>query len=124
MDNTELYLYEFLLGGFLMDNYIKKIFELMYSPIVTPYNLIENVKLNNYDYVKYYTEDDSVVAEMKCLVDDKKAIFFYYFDDNSYLQKVYLEKDGCKKIVFERSSEIETLKKEYIISANRNKCCI
>lgn len=52
-----------------MDDYVKKIYDMLYSPILTPYNLIENIKLPNYKYLKYYTNDIGIVAEMKCLVD-------------------------------------------------------
>lgn len=31
---------------------MNKIYMLLNSPIVTPYNLLENVKLKNYEYVK------------------------------------------------------------------------
>ena len=47
-----------------MDAYIEKIYNMLYSPILTPYNLIENVKLPNYRYLKYYTNNIGVVAEM------------------------------------------------------------
>ena len=28
-----------------MDAYIKRIYDMLYSPVLTPYNLLENVKL-------------------------------------------------------------------------------
>ena len=49
-----------------MDAYIKKIYDMLYSPILTPYNLLENVKLPNYNYLKYYTNSIGVVAEIQC----------------------------------------------------------
>ena len=30
------------LGGTVMDAYIKKIYDMLYSPIISPYNLLEN----------------------------------------------------------------------------------
>lgn len=38
------------LGGTVMDAYIKKIYDMLYSPIISPYNLLENAKLDNYSY--------------------------------------------------------------------------
>ena len=32
-----------------MDAYIKRIYDMLYSPVLTPYNLLENVKLYYYD---------------------------------------------------------------------------
>ena len=45
------------LGGTIMDAYIKKIYDMLYSPIISPYNLLENAKLDNYSYVKYYANN-------------------------------------------------------------------
>ena len=51
-----------------MDAYIKKIYDMLYSPIISPYNLLENAKLENYSYVKYFTNEEGLVAEMQCVI--------------------------------------------------------
>ena len=98
-----------------MDKTIKKIYELMYSPIVTPYNLLENAKLDNYNYVNYYKGEVGLVAEMECSMDDGlDSIFYYYFDGNDKLIKVYEEVRGQKSIVFDREEELSNTRGTYI----------
>ena len=102
-----------------MDNNIEKLYKLIYSPIVTPYNLIENSKLDNYEYVKYYKSLDGLICEMKCITEDGiEAVFYYNFDDEDKLYKVYMETTDEKKIVFNREEEIEKIRKQY--SMNRD----
>ena len=97
-----------------MDKYIKKIYDMLYSPILTPYNLLENVKLPNYSYVKYYTNSIGVVAEMKCTIDGNyEKIFYYQFDKKDFLQKIYCETDGTQEVLFDRAIETETAKANY-----------
>ena len=37
---------------------INGLYELMFKDIVTPFNLLENARLGNYQYVKYYTKKE------------------------------------------------------------------
>ncbi len=60
-----------------MDAYIKKIYDMLYSPILTPYNLLENAKLDNYSYVKYYKNEIGLVAEMRCMIPGESNQTFY-----------------------------------------------
>ncbi len=97
-----------------MDAYIKKIYDMLYSPIVSPYNLLENAKLENYSYVTYYKNEFGLVAEMKCEIPDEgEQIFYYQFDDKDYLQKIYQEINGIKEMVFDRNVAVESAKEEY-----------
>lgn len=99
-----------------MDKTIKKIYELMHSPIITPYNLLENAKLGNYNYVNYYKGEMGLIAEMKCSMDDGvDAIFYYYFDVNDKLIKVYEDVQGQKNIVFDREEELTNVRRTYTI---------
>ena len=99
---------------YVMEDNIKKIYDMMYSPIVTPYNLLENAKLNNYSYVKYYKSNDGLIAEMECFVEDEgNKIFYYHFDANDYLSSIYMEHNGKKQKVFDRENAIEEAKEEY-----------
>lgn len=98
-----------------MNKMIKKNYELMHSPIVTPYNLLENAKLDNYSYVSYYKGETGLIAEMKCYMDDGvDTIFYYYFDKDDKLIKVYEEIKENKIIVFDRENELSNLKGAYI----------
>lgn len=97
-----------------MDNLIKKIYDMMYSPIVTPYNLLENAKLDNYSYVKYYKSENGLIAEMECFIPEEgKKIFYYHFDQRDYLESIYMQDNGEKRKVFDRDSAIKEAKDEY-----------
>lgn len=39
-----------------------ELYKLMFKDIVTPFNLLENAKLDNYNYVKYYTKKEEFIA--------------------------------------------------------------
>lgn len=93
-----------------MDKYIEKIFKMMKSPIITPYNLLENAKLDNYQYVKYFKGENGLICEMECLVDDIETVFLYCFDKQDFLQKILMQQSGNEKCVFERNHEVEELK--------------
>ena len=68
-----------------MDAYIKKIYDMLYSPIISPYNLLENAKLENYSYVKYFTNEEGLVAEMQCVIPGEgEMVFYYQFDKKDY----------------------------------------
>lgn len=97
-----------------MDAYIKKIYDMLYSPILTPYNLLENVKLPNYKYVKYYKNDIGIVAEMQFVVDEQDdKVFYYQFDQKDYLQKIYYYDNGIEETYFDRQNAIEDAKDDY-----------
>lgn len=99
-----------------MDSIIAKIYELLYSPIVTPYNLLDNVKLDNYKYVNYYKGDTGLITEMKCIMDNnEEAVFYYYFDEYDKLMKVCKEEKQERVIIFDREEEIKSTKKTYFM---------
>lgn len=100
-----------------MNKRIKKIYDLLYSPIVTPYNLLENAKLDNYSYVTYYKGKDGLIAEMQCSMDDEGEVIFYYnFDFEDKLSQIYMMQNGEKQLVFDRKTEIEKQKGLYLSS--------
>ncbi|RDY30156.1 hypothetical protein [Lachnotalea glycerini] len=97
-----------------MDSKIKKLYDMLYSPILTPYNLLDNAKLPNYSYVKYYKGNDGIIAEMECEMEDIGIRTFYYcFDQRDFLLRILMEFEGSKNIVFDRSDEVELAKKDY-----------
>lgn len=105
-----------------MDTYIKKIYEMLYSPILTPYNLLENVKLPNYKYVKYYKNHIGIIAEMQCFLDEQEEkVFYYQFDQNEYLQKIYYYDNGVEELLFDRKLAIEEAKENYYKNADNNR---
>lgn len=97
-----------------MDAYIKKIYDMLYSPIISPYNLLENAKLENYSYVKYYTNEVGLIAEMQCEIPEEgKKVFYYQFDKKDYLQMIYQNTIETRNIIFSRKEAVETAKQEY-----------
>ena len=105
------------LGGTIMDAYIKKIYDMLYSPIISPYNLLENAKLDNYSYVKYYANNVGLVAEMQCEIPGEgERVFFYQFDKKDYLQIIYEEKIKKKNVIFSREEATMSAKEEYYSS--------
>jgi hypothetical protein len=98
-----------------MENYINRIYNLLYSPVVTPYNLLENAKLPNYEYVNYYKGETGLIAEMQCTIEEGyKAIFFYHFDSSDNLQKVFMTTEGKKELVFDRQIEVKKVTEKYL----------
>ena len=79
-----------------------------------PYNLLENAKLENYSYVKYFTNEEGLVAEMQCVIPGEgEMVFYYQFDKKDYLQRIYQNTMEKKNIVFSRKKAVETAKEEY-----------
>ncbi|MBP2644090.1 MAG: hypothetical protein H6Q67_1977 [Firmicutes bacterium] len=104
-----------------MQEKIQQIYDLLYSPIVTPYNLLENAKLKNYEYVKYYKTKDAFVAEMKCdNLSGESTIYYYHFDDNNYLKCIYQQKGIHTTLMFDRAQEAENKKAEFLMSKKGN----
>ena len=101
-----------------MDAYIKKIYDMLYSPIISPYNLLENAKLENYSYVKYFTNEEGLVAEMQCVIPGEgEMVFYYQFDKKDYLQKIYYYDNSVEELIFDRQFAIEEAKENYYINA-------
>lgn len=97
-----------------MDNHIKNIYNMVYSPIITPYNLLENAKLDNYSYVKYYKDREEFVVEMQCeIINEGEKKFFYYFDQNDFLQKVYVKNNENMEILFNREDALTEAISDY-----------
>lgn len=80
--------------------------------ILTPYNLLENAKLQNYKYVKYYKKDGYLICEMQFDIFKKDYVFYYYFDKNDKLHEIYKEENGKIELYFSRENEILKKTKE------------
>lgn len=101
---------------------IKDIYDALFSHIITPFNLLENAKLPNYSYVKYYKNNDGLVAEIKCFVEgDGEAVFYYYFDNKDRLNMVVKNTNGKSEVVFEREKELINAIKRYNIKRSSEK---
>ena len=64
--------------------------------------------------VNYSMDNNGVVCEMKCIMENDEVVFYYHFNEKDYLEKVYMSEAGSmKKIIFERSAELEKELKDY-----------
>ena len=94
-----------------MEKYIDKLYTLLHSPIITPYNLLENAKLDNYNYVKYYKGNDGLIAEMQCVNEEAVEVKFYYqFNESDELDIVFMKESDNIQVVFSRNEEIRNLR--------------
>jgi len=98
----------------VIDETIKEIYNMLYSPVVTPYNLLDNARLENYDYVMYKRSDIGLVAILRCTVEPGfKPDFYYYFDQKDNLLKIIMQTEENEEVIFDRQSEIKKLEKKY-----------
>lgn len=94
-----------------MEKYIDKLYALLHSPMITPYNLLENAKLDNYNYVKYYKGSNGLIAEMECINADANEVTFYYkFNVKDELDTIIMKSQNNTEVVFNRNDEIKHVK--------------
>lgn len=91
----------------------KEIYDLTYLPLLTPYNLLDNLKLENYISIKYTKKNRNVIAEIDCTVDDRKVTFYYEFDLENNLSLVYYYENKHKEYLFNRESMLKELRETY-----------
>lgn len=88
---------------------IDKLSKLLTSSILTPYNLLENLELDNYLSINYYKEDKSIKADIKFLSCGDEIVFRYIFDEDNSLQKIYHIRGEDLILHFDRTKEKEDL---------------
>lgn len=99
---------------------IERLYDEMHGPKLTPYELLENVKLPNYVSVDFTKDnEDNIIAYTKCLLEDgTNAIFTYTFDRENKLINLKSMVCGIEEEIYNRKTEIE---KFYIIASRTNK---
>lgn len=102
-------------------NLVDKIYELTYLPLLTPYNLIDTIKLENYTNLSIHKNDIGLVSEITCLIDDKTITFYYQFDEKDHLLTLYYYENDSINYLFDRESSIKNLRKEYSNNSYKNK---
>ncbi|WP_285121817.1 hypothetical protein, partial [Lactococcus petauri] len=60
-----------------MSIHIDKIYELTTSAILTPANLLKNIKLENYNEIKYYKENNELICEMTSTEEEDLVKYVY-----------------------------------------------
>ena len=98
-----------------MDAYIKKIYDMLYSPIISPYNLLTlHRRMPSVSGPRESPARRSRPAEMQCVIPGEgEMVFYYQFDKKDYLQRIYQNTMEKKNIVFSRKKAVETAKEEY-----------
>lgn len=91
-----------------------EIYNLTYLPILTPYNLLDNLKLDNYNSISFKNSKNEIVAEINCTIDNNIVIFYYIFDKENNLNEAYYYDHNDKIVLFDRIKSLEKLKNEYL----------
>ncbi|KMT22969.1 hypothetical protein [Clostridium cylindrosporum] len=97
---------------------IDKIYDLTYNEILTPYNLIDNLKLDNYHEIKYAKNNDGIIAEVICDVSQTRTSFYYQFNFDNFLNEIYYFEGNVKEYLFNRSAELSNLRSKFINTEN------
>lgn len=97
---------------------IDNIYNLTYNEILTPYNLIDNLKLDNYYEIKYSKNNKGVIAEVICDVSQTRTSFYYQFNFDNFLNEIYYFEGSKKEYLFNRFNELSTLRTKFIKTKN------
>jgi len=96
-----------------MKEIISRIYELTNAAILTPYNLLENITLDNYYEIKYSKKAKHIICEMLCIEEKDSIIYHYEFDFDNKLQLAYALLDKEKLSLFDREKELQELLWKY-----------
>lgn len=94
-------------------NLFDKIYNLTYSPLLTPYNLIETLKLDNYISLNMKKNELGIISEITCRIDNDNITFIYEFDKNDYILNIYYYENGNKIYLFDRNESLQEHRDEY-----------
>ncbi|WP_284641220.1 hypothetical protein [Paenibacillus silviterrae] len=104
-----------------METLLNKLYDEIYSPKITPYELVSNAKLDHYQYVNMYKESEGLTVESSCLMGAGiYAKFVYKFDLNDKLLSLTSFYDGIEKVEYNRSIAIQEIKEQLqdLLAAN------
>lgn len=88
---------------------IERLYDEIHGPKLTPYELIENVKLPNYISVDFSKDsENNIIAYTKCLLEDgNNGVFTYAFDKDNKLISLKSMVCGVEDEIYNRKEEIE-----------------
>lgn len=95
-------------------NLVDKIYELTYLPMLTPYNLLDNMKLDNYTEINFKKNNLGVVSEITCIIDNRPKVFYYQFDNKNCLLEIYYYEKNTICHLFDRNQLLENFKSEFV----------
>ncbi|WP_340035038.1 hypothetical protein [Bacillus sp. FSL K6-0993] len=95
---------------------IEHLYDEIHGPKLTPYELLENVKLPNYISVDFKTENDFIIGISKCKINkDEIATFTYFFNKENKLVRLTSNVNGENSEIYNREKAI----KEYYTLAKK-----
>ena len=95
-------------------NLFNKIYDLTFSPLLTPYNLIDTLKIVNYHSLNFKKNDIGIIAEITCNIDKENLITFYYeFDEKDFILNLYYYENNKKVFLFNRDEELVKHKEKF-----------
>jgi len=97
----------------MLNKQIKKIYELTNDSILTPENLVNNIKLDIYKEIKYYTKDNKIFCEMKSVEDEEEVSYLYEFSLDGKLIKAISKTNTETDEFFNREKELDISIEEY-----------
>lgn len=90
---------------------IELLYDEIHGPKLTPYELLENIKLPNYTAVDFSRDNENnIVAYTKCLLESgDNAMFTYVFDNENKLISLRSNIKGVDEEIYNRKIEIEKI---------------
>lgn len=96
-----------------MKSSMNQLYELTNLALLTPQNLVENIQLDNYLEIRYYTKNKEIICEMLAEDEDGVVTYIYYFSMKNQLQRVYATYGDENMELFDRSKELKAALDEY-----------
>ncbi|QOI36811.1 hypothetical protein [Leptospira interrogans] len=84
-------------------NHIKQIYNLLYSPLITPENLVDNLREDTYTSIHFYKTDEGIIVEVNAMLSNEIVTYSYYFDKQELLQSVKKGSGNNVESLFNRS---------------------
>ena len=89
-------------------DYIQEIHDLLYSDIVTPEALLDNLRQEAYERISYSKSSRGIVCELDAVVaSGRRVTYRYSFDRNEFLQTVEKLDGSSVEPFFNRKVKIE-----------------
>lgn len=89
------------------------------AQILTPHNLLDNIKLDNYQEIKYYKNESSLYCEMKSIENNEEIRYLYEFGMDNKLQRAQIFSDVEVMEIFNRSKELKIALENYDIKVTK-----
>lgn len=90
-----------------MNNIIEELYDAMYSPKISPEQLINNATLPNYISVHIESNEIGMIVESKCELNDRKiATYIYQFDNYKKLLSLKEQVGNKVEELYNRKREI------------------